>query len=131
VYRDITAAMVDKATLDAAGIKCFLYDDNLVRLDWFISNAVDGVRLVVAEDNAPEAAHILASAVPIADDEPAGPGFPERTSTMRPNRTGSANCALASSRLAKARIQPSRASLPSCSSTRAYRRSSDMRLQLQ
>jgi len=72
VYRDITAAMVDKATLDAAGIKCFLYDDNLVRLDWFISNAVDGVRLVVAEDNAPEAAHILASAVPIADDEPAG-----------------------------------------------------------
>lgn len=71
-YRDITAAMVDKATLDAAGIRCFLYDDNLVRLDWFISNAIGGVKLVVAENTAQEAAQILAFAVPIADEGPTG-----------------------------------------------------------
>jgi hypothetical protein len=61
-YRDITAAMVDKTTLDAAGIECYLYDDNLVRLDWFISNAIGGVKLVVAENTAEEAAKILAEA---------------------------------------------------------------------
>jgi len=71
-YRDITAAMVDKTTLDAAGIRCFLYDDNLVRLDWFISNAIGGVKLVVAENTAQEAAQILAAAVPITDEGPSG-----------------------------------------------------------
>src|SRR5262249_19661618 len=47
-YRDITEAMVDRTTLESAGIKCLLYDDNLIRLDWFVSNAVGGVKLVVA-----------------------------------------------------------------------------------
>jgi hypothetical protein len=55
-----------------------------------------------------------------AEFEASGPvcGLPESTSTILPNSTGSANCAPASSRLAKARIQPSRASLPSNSRTR-------------
>ena len=55
-----------------------------------------------------------------ADDDASGPldGVPERTSTMRPNSTGSANCAPASSKLAPARIQPSRASVPSNPRTR-------------
>ena len=67
-----------------------------------------------------------------ADDDAIGPvvGWPERTSTIRPNNTGSANCAPASSRLAPASIQPSRASLPSSSRTRVYRRSSDMKRML-
>src|ERR1700682_2776608 len=55
-----------------------------------------------------------------AEDEESGPadGLPDSTSTMRPNSTGSANCAPASSRLAPARIQPSLASFPSNSRTR-------------
>jgi hypothetical protein len=42
----------------------------------------------------------------------------DSTSMMRPNSTGSANCAQASSKLAAARSQPRRFSRPSASSTR-------------
>jgi len=58
-YRDITEAMVDRTTLESAGIKCLLYDDNLIRLDWFVSNAVGGVKLVVSQNEAAEALKIL------------------------------------------------------------------------
>jgi len=58
-YRDITQAMVDRTTLESAGIKWFLYDDNLIRLDWFVSNAVGGVKLVVSRNEAAEALKIL------------------------------------------------------------------------
>src|SRR5215218_7205343 len=46
---------------------------------------------------------------------------PASVSTMRPNRTGSANCAAASETLAMASIQPSFDSLPRSLSTRVYR----------
>jgi len=62
-YRDIPEAMVDKTTLDSAGIECFLYDENMVRLDWFISNGIGGVKLVVGENALEEAERILAEAV--------------------------------------------------------------------
>jgi hypothetical protein len=61
-YRDITEAMVDRTVLESAGIQCFLYDDNLIRLDWFVSNAVGGAKIVVSEKDAAEAAKILAEA---------------------------------------------------------------------
>jgi hypothetical protein len=61
-YRDLMLAMVDRTTLESAGIECFLYDESLVRLDWFVSNAVGGVKIVVAEKNAAEALKILAAA---------------------------------------------------------------------
>ena len=63
-YRDITAAMVDRTALESSGIECWLYDDNLVRMDWFISNAIGGVKLVVAENHAQEAEKILSQALP-------------------------------------------------------------------
>jgi len=58
--------------------------------------------------NRPNAAQAASSGH--AEDAASGPvdGLPERTSTIAPNSTGSANCAPASSRLAPARIQPSR-----------------------
>jgi hypothetical protein len=62
-YRDITEAMIDKSTLDSAGIESFLYDDNLIRMDWFISNAIGGVKLIVAENDAEEALKVLTAAV--------------------------------------------------------------------
>ena len=58
-YRDVTEAMVDRTTLESAGIKCFLYDDNLIRLDWFVSNAIGGAKLVVSQNEAAEALKIL------------------------------------------------------------------------
>jgi hypothetical protein len=58
-YRDLTEAMVDRTTLESAGIKCFLYDDNLIRLDWFVSNAIGGAKLVVSQNEAAEALKIL------------------------------------------------------------------------
>jgi hypothetical protein len=58
-YRDLTAALADRTALESAGIECFLYDDNLVRLDWFVSNAIGGVKLVVSERDVAEATQIL------------------------------------------------------------------------
>jgi hypothetical protein len=58
-YRDVTEAMVDRSKLESAGIKCILYDDNLFRLDWFVSNAVGGVKLVVPQNEAAEALKLL------------------------------------------------------------------------
>ena len=58
-YRDITEAMVDRTALESAGIQCFLYEDNLIRLDWFVSNALGGARLVVSENDADDATKIL------------------------------------------------------------------------
>jgi Putative prokaryotic signal transducing protein len=64
-YRDITEAMVDRTALESAGIQCFLYEDNLIRLDWFVSNAIGGARLVVSENDAADAAKILAEKRPL------------------------------------------------------------------
>lgn len=58
-YRDVTEALVDRSKLESSGIKCFLYDDNLIRLDWFVSNAIGGVKLVVSQNEAGEALKIL------------------------------------------------------------------------
>jgi len=66
-YRDITEAMVDRTALESAGIQCFLYDDNLIRLDWFVSNAIGGAKLVVSENDAADAAKILAEASPLEE----------------------------------------------------------------
>jgi len=66
-YRDITEAMVDQTALESAGIRCFLYDDNLIRLDWFVSNAVGGAKIVVSENDAAEAAKILSEPRPLAE----------------------------------------------------------------
>jgi len=65
-YRDITEAMVDQTALESAGIRCFLFDDNLIRLDWFVSNAVGGAKIVVSEKDAAEAAKILSETRPLA-----------------------------------------------------------------
>src|SRR5262245_14206044 len=64
-YRDITEAMVDRTALESAGIECFLYDDHLIRLDWFVSNAIGGAKLVVSEKDAAEVAKVLEEARPL------------------------------------------------------------------
>jgi len=58
-YRGLPEASVAKSVLDSAGIDCILADDNLVRLDWFYSNLVGGIKLLVPESEAEAAARLL------------------------------------------------------------------------
>lgn len=46
-FRDLPEALLAKGALESAGIECFLADENLVRLDWFISNFIGGIKLKV------------------------------------------------------------------------------------
>jgi hypothetical protein len=40
-----------RGLLESAGIEAFLFDDNMVRMDWFNANALGGVKLRVDADN--------------------------------------------------------------------------------
>ena len=63
-FRDLPEAMLAKGKLESAGIECFLGDDNMVRMDWFWSNLIGGVKLRVAETDAEEAIHLLEEEIP-------------------------------------------------------------------
>jgi hypothetical protein len=58
-FRDLPEALLAKGSLESAGIESFLRDDNLVRLDWFISNFVGGVKLCVKPEDVPNALKLL------------------------------------------------------------------------
>jgi len=58
-FRDLPEALVAKGRLDSAGIKCFLSDENTVRMDWLWSNALGGVRLWIREDDVAPAVELL------------------------------------------------------------------------
>lgn len=58
-FRDLPEALLAKGSLESAGIECFLRDENLVRLDWFISNFVGGVKLCVPPEDAVKAKALL------------------------------------------------------------------------
>jgi hypothetical protein len=67
-FRDLPEALLAKGALDAAGIESHLLDENLVRLDWFYSNAIGGVRLCVRVEDASAAFRVLNQ--PPLDDVP-------------------------------------------------------------
>jgi len=58
-FRDLPEALLAKGSLESAGIECFLRDDNMVRLDWFISNFIGGVKLCVQPEDAAKAKSLL------------------------------------------------------------------------
>lgn len=58
-FRDLPEALLAKGSLESAGIECFLRDDNMVRLDWFISNFIGGVKLCVQPADAAKAQSLL------------------------------------------------------------------------
>ncbi len=62
-YSEMPAAFVEKSVLEDAGIECYLQDENVVRLDWFWSNAMGGIKLIVREKDAVEAEKILSQGV--------------------------------------------------------------------
>ena len=63
-FRDLPEAVLAKGMLDSAGIECFLADDNIVRMDWFYSNAIGGIKLQVSPENAESAVQILEQPIP-------------------------------------------------------------------
>ena len=58
-YRGSGEAMIAKSMLDSAGIECFLGDENLVRIDWFYSNLIGGIKLMVRAEDAETARKLL------------------------------------------------------------------------
>jgi hypothetical protein len=58
-FRDLPEALLAKGSLESSGIECFLADENLVRLDWFISNFIGGIKLNVRAADVENARQIL------------------------------------------------------------------------
>lgn len=59
VYRDLPDALIAQSVLDSAEIECFLFDENIVRLDWLYSYLVGGVKLRVKEEDAADSIQLL------------------------------------------------------------------------
>jgi hypothetical protein len=58
-FRDVPEALLAKGSLEASGIECFLADENMVRIDWFISNLLGGIKLMVQPSDFSQASRIL------------------------------------------------------------------------
>jgi hypothetical protein len=58
-FRDLPEAILARGILDSAGIESFLADENIVRMDWFISNLVGGIKLKVRREDLEDATLIL------------------------------------------------------------------------
>jgi len=71
-YRDLSEAIVARCLLESSGIEVDLCDENLVRLDWQISNFIGGLRLQVDSDDADDAIAILDSPIPETIDYEGG-----------------------------------------------------------
>jgi hypothetical protein len=63
-YRDQAEAMLARSALESSGIKCFLRDENTIRIDWLWSNLMGGIRLQVAEADVEAAEAILSQPIP-------------------------------------------------------------------
>jgi hypothetical protein len=74
-YRDLSEALVARAAIESAGIFCFLKDENLVRLDWQVSNFIGGIRLQVAAADVEAANDILSQPIPNEISIPDQPDF--------------------------------------------------------
>jgi|SRR5579872_2834062 len=57
-------ALIAKGALDSAGIFCVLADENIVRMDWFISNVIGGIKLCVNQEDVEVALQILNQPIP-------------------------------------------------------------------
>jgi hypothetical protein len=66
-FRDLPEALLAKGALESSGIESFLADDNMVRMDWFISNLIGGIKIKVKPADLAAAQEIL--------DQPIPPGF--------------------------------------------------------
>ena len=63
-FRDLPEALLAKGSLESAGIQAYLVDDNMIRMDWFISNLLGGIKLKVRAEDAEVALEILNQPIP-------------------------------------------------------------------
>ncbi len=63
-FRDLPEALLAKGALDSAEIESFLVDDNMIRMDWFFSNLVGGIKLCVKQEDADAALDLLEQSIP-------------------------------------------------------------------
>jgi ribosomal protein S27AE len=63
-YRDLAEAYAGRSLLESAGIPTWIADENLVRMDWFYSNLIGGMRLQVNESDEMAAREILEERAP-------------------------------------------------------------------
>jgi len=63
-YRDLSEAIVGRATLESADIFCFLQDENFLRLDWGAAIALGGLRLQVRSEDSEAALELLSQPIP-------------------------------------------------------------------
>jgi hypothetical protein len=63
-YGGVPEALLAKSMLDSAGIESFLGDENLVRLDWFYSNLVGRIKLMVRKEDGETARALLEKNTP-------------------------------------------------------------------
>lgn len=63
-FRDLPEALLAKGSLESAGIEAYLLDDNMIRMDWFISNLLGGIKLQVRPKDVEAANEILNQPIP-------------------------------------------------------------------
>ena len=72
-YRDLSEALVARSMLEGAGLQAFLCDENIVRLEWQISNFIGGIRLQVEALDREAASelldHPLEETIRLSEDE--------------------------------------------------------------
>jgi hypothetical protein len=61
-------AFAAKSLLEDAGIESFLQDDNVVRMDWFWSDAIGGIKLLVRQKDVEESEKVLTATPGDADE---------------------------------------------------------------
>jgi hypothetical protein len=74
-YRDMPEAVVARLVLEQAGIECLLRDENTVRMDWFWSNMIGGMRLQVAGRDEAAARELLSQPMPAQFEVGSGEEF--------------------------------------------------------
>jgi hypothetical protein len=62
-FLNLHEALLAKGQLDSAGIACSLRDDNMVRMDWFVSNLLGGVKLTVPPADVEPAKELLSQPI--------------------------------------------------------------------
>jgi hypothetical protein len=63
-FRDLPEALLAKGSPESAGIESHLADDNIIRMDWFYSNLIGGIKLNVRPEDVDEANEILNQPIP-------------------------------------------------------------------
>jgi Putative prokaryotic signal transducing protein len=63
-FSDLPEALLARGSLESAGIQAYLVDDNMIRMDWFISNLLGGIKLKVRPEDAEAANEILNQPIP-------------------------------------------------------------------